>query len=187
MYSVIAKFREKFDGPQPMSAGVFGLFASPDAILKAAEAAKIAGYTKFDCLTPFPVHGLDDAMGLKRSRLPWITFICALAGAFFGFGLQTWMHSSMWLHNIGGKPLFSWPAYIPVTFELMVLLGAHLTVAAFWILNRFPNPRPKILHPEITQDKFALWIPANSANYDEGKVKEFISVLGATTVEAVKE
>lgn len=180
-------FREKFSGPQPMKGGVFGLFNTPEEIMEAAEAAKNSKYTRYDCLTPFPLHGLDDAMGVKRSKLPWVTLVCGLAGGTLGFALQTWNHISLWPLNIAGKPLFSWPAYVPITFELTILFAAHLTVAAFWILNRFPNTKPKILHPDITSDKFALWIPDNSNHYNEEEVVHFIKELGASKVEVVKE
>lgn len=185
--SMLEKFREKMNGPAPVKGGVFGLFSTPGEIMKAAEACKNSQYRGYDCYTPFPVHGLDDAMGLKRSRLPYVTFFCGIAGATIGFGWQAWMHSSLYLLNIGGKPLFSWPAYIPITFEMTVLLGAHLMVAAFWIVNRFPNTKPKILHPGLTSDKFGLFIPTESPHYNEEEVVHFIKELGASEVNVIKE
>ena len=101
--------------------GLLAEFTTPAVLYRACESVRDAGYTRWDAHTPFPVHGLDRAMGLKRSKLPWIVFVLAMGGAAGGFALQTWVHSVAYPSVISGKPFFAWPAYIPVTFELGVL------------------------------------------------------------------
>lgn len=183
---LIEKFRTVLAGPKPVTGGVLGVFDTPEEILKAAEQVKQSKYNEFDCYTPFPVHGLDDAMGLRRSRLPWVTLICGLIGGTAGFTMQYWSHAILWPINYAGKPLFAWPAYVPITFETTVLFAAHLTVAAFWILNRFPNGKPKILHPRLTHDKYGVYISQTSNHYEEDEVVQFIKSIGAKEVNIIK-
>jgi len=87
--------------------------------------------------------------------------------------------------NIGGKPTYSWPAMVPICFELTVLFGGHTTVAGLLLLSKIPKPSRKVLHPDITNDKFALWIPSDSQDYSEEGVKEFLSGLGAGEITSV--
>lgn len=176
-------------------AGVFGLFDTPEQISAAARATRDKGYTNFDCLTPFPVHGLEFDMGLKRSKVPYITFIMGITGTLNGFFLMFLVHEQVifsslplleYLNsyplNIGGKPTFAWPAMIPIMFELTVLLGGHATFFSMILLSRLYKPFREPLHPEITNDKFCLWIPTDSENYDEEGVKAHLSELGATEI-----
>ena len=179
--------------------GVFGLFSSPEKISKAARAARDKGYTNFDCLTPFPVHGLEFDMGLTRSKLPYITFFAGLTGFLLAFFLQFLAHEQfIWTSflqafpnlnsyplNIAGKPTYSWPAMVPILFELTVLLGGHTTVFGLILLAKLYRPGRKALHPDITNDRFCLWIPSDSAGYDEGEVKKFLADLGAGEITSV--
>ncbi|MCR9144951.1 MAG: DUF3341 domain-containing protein [bacterium] len=181
--------------------GIYGLFDTPEKISKAAKATFAKGYTNFDCLTPFPVHGLEFDMGLKRSKIPWITFFAGLTGLAIAFGLQLVVHEQVlprifpyfdgfpnfrsYPLNIGGKPTFAWPAMVPILFELTVLVGGHTTVAGLILLAGMYNPFRKPLHPEITNDQFCLWIPADSANYDEAGVAAFMKELGAAEITKV--
>ncbi|HMU82994.1 MAG TPA: DUF3341 domain-containing protein [Leptospiraceae bacterium] len=175
--------------------GVFGLFDTPEKIKKAAKAAHEKGYTGFDCFTPFPVHGLEFDMGLKRSKIPYVTFFMGMCGTLTAFFLQFGVHEQIstipymnsYPLNIGGKPTFSWPAMVPICFELTVLFGGQCTAATLLLLSKLPRPFRKPLHKEITNDKFALWIPAHSAGYAEEDVKSFLSSIGAASVTAVDE
>ncbi|MCB1173642.1 MAG: DUF3341 domain-containing protein [Leptospiraceae bacterium] len=183
--------------------GVYGLFRTPEDISKAAKESHVRGYTNFDCLTPFPVHGLEFDMGLGRSKVPYITFFAGLTGLCIAFFLQLNVHEQiippLWSYldglpnlrsypiNIGGKPSFSWPAMVPILFELTVLIGGHTTVAGLILLAKMYRPFRKILHPEITNDRFCLWIPTDSANYDEGQVISFMQSIGAEEIAKVKE
>ena len=100
--------------------GILAEFATPTDLYHACERVRDAGFTRWDAHTPFPVHGLEKAMGLRRSPLPWIVLVMGLTGAALGFGLQWWVHASAYPLVISGKPFFSWPAFIPITFELAV-------------------------------------------------------------------
>lgn len=183
------------------TAGIYGLFDTPEKISKAAKATHAKGYTNFDCLTPFPVHGLEFDMGLKRSKIPWITFFAGLTGLTLAFTIQLVVHEQIippvfsyfdgypnfrsYPLNIGGKPTFAWPAMVPILFELTVLLGGHTTVAGLFMLSGLYKPFRKPLHPDITNDKFCLWIPTDSANYDEAGVAAFMKELGAADITKV--
>src|SRR5688572_5250737 len=103
---------------QLKNGGLAGIWSDEHSVLKAAEAVKKAGFTKFDAITPFPVHGMDAAMGLKPSFLPWVTFVFGSLGCFLALLFQWYVAAWDWPLNIGGKPFFSLPAFIPVTFEL---------------------------------------------------------------------
>src|SRR5687768_110553 len=108
-------------------AKVFGLLAEfPDtaALLHAAEKLRDAGYKKFDCHSPFPIHGMDKAMGLKQSPLGWIVLVCGATGLISALGLQWWASAVAYPLIISGKPLFSHQAFVPITFEVTVLLSA---------------------------------------------------------------
>ncbi len=183
--------------------GIYCLFDTPEKMSKAAKATHARGYTNFDCLTPFPVHGLEFDMGLTRSKIPYITFFAGLTGLAIAFGLQTIVHENIierpeflafldgypniWSYplNIGGKPTFAWPAMVPILFELTVLIGGHTTVAGLILLAKMYKPFRGVLHPDITNDKFALWIPADSAHYDEAGVAAFMKELGADNITKV--
>ena len=115
--------------------GMIGLFDDPDSLITAAEAARDAGYTKWDCHTPYPVHGLDDAMGLKPSPMPYITLIAGFIGAGLAMYMMYWMSAVDYPIRIGGKEYFSWPAFIPITFEGFVLFAAPATFGTYATLS----------------------------------------------------
>lgn len=165
--------------------GIVGFFKDDDALLAAAKKTYAAGYRNFDTLTPFPIHGMDAAMGLKPSFIPWFTFISGLIGCAFGLGMQWWTHSVSWALNIGGKPLFSLPAYIPIIFETTVLFGALITVGGMFYVCGLPRINPPIIDPDITCHKFALFIPETDKGYD--KAQDFLKSLGASDVRKVAE
>src|SRR4051812_8890453 len=104
--------------------GVVGEYLEPAAVLAAAHAARKAGYVSMDAFTPFPVEGLAEAVGLRRNGVPPIVLICALLGATTGYLLQAYSAVYDYPLNVGGRPLHSWPAFIPITFELAVLFAA---------------------------------------------------------------
>lgn len=112
-----------------------------------------------DFYTPFPVHGLDDLLGITRSRLPYVTFVAGFIGLAFAMAFQVWTSSVDWPINVGGKPMLSIPAFIPIAFELMVLFGALSTVAAFFYVSKlFPSKEVKLLHQRQLDDKFLVLI-----------------------------
>src|SRR6185436_1359320 len=130
--------------------GVLAAFASARDLYHACERVRDAGYTRWDAHSPFPVHGLDGAMGLGRSRLPFVTLVFGLSGALGGFILQMWANGVAYPLMISGKPLFNWQPYIPITFELGVLLAALSTVGALFAFTQLPM----LFHPLFNSRAF---------------------------------
>lgn len=169
--------------------GVLAEFATPAALYAACEAVRDAGYTRWDAHTPFPIHGLDRAMGLRTSRLPWISLVLALGGAATGIGLQGWVSTIAYPLVVSGKPFFSWPAFVPVTFELAVLGGAFGAVFGMFALNQLPT----LYHPlfgsarfeRASDDGFFLSIESWDPQFDPNRTAAFLGGLGATHVESV--
>lgn len=147
---------------------LLAIYDCEEKLLKSAEKARDKNVEMYDVYTPFPVHGLDDAMGIKRSFLPYVTFLAGAAGLTLALGFQIWTSAFSWPTIIGGKPFISLPAFIPITFELTVLFAAHTTVAAFLIYNKlFPGKKPVIMHEEQTCNKFVIAIEKEKANVDD--------------------
>ncbi len=138
--------------------GVVGIFSSGDTLVKAAEKVRDGQYVHFDAFTPFPIHGLEDAMGLKRSFLPYVTFGAGITGVTIGLAMQILTSAVNWPINVGGKPMVSLPAFIPVAFELTILLAGLATAFTMLFWNRLPNLNPTIIAESITNDRFALFI-----------------------------
>jgi hypothetical protein len=165
---------------------VVGYYFSPEDILEAARRTKERNFKNFDTFTPFPVHGMDQAMGLKRSWLPYVAFMAAGMGFTGGAMLQIWTHSFSWRINVGGKPFFAWPAYLPVTFETTILATGLITTATMFLLAlRLPNFNKKIFHPDLTSHRFALAIEVN--NQEEAQaVQQFMREIHAQEIEVVE-
>ena len=151
----------------PVVAGVVGFFDTPKTLTKATQATRDAKWERFDAYSPFPVHGLEHAQGIQRSWLPYITIIFGLAGFCCAFGLEYWTSAVSWPINIGGKPFNSWPAFVPVMFELTILLAALSTVAFMLIANGLPNITKRAFDPGITRDRFAVLIESVAESDDE--------------------
>jgi hypothetical protein len=171
--------------------GVLAEFDTPATLYTACEGVRDAGYRRWDAHTPFPVHGLDKAMGLRPTILPWIVFVMGLAGASGGFLLQWWVHNSEYPLIISGKPFFAWQAFIPITFELMVLFAALGAVFGMFALNRLPTYYHSLFRSErferVTDDKFFIAIEARDPKFDAGSAEELLRELGATHVEQVED
>lgn len=170
------------------TAGVIGVFGNEHDVLKAATAArKEKQYKKYDVFTPYPVHGMDDAMGIKRSFLPWVTLFGGITGLATAAGLEIWTSAIDWPLNVGGKPLISLPAFIPIFFELTVLLAGLSTVAALFAVCRLPTLKPRILHPRITNDKFVIFIPSTESGFSESDATQFLTKFKPEEVTTVRE
>ncbi len=169
--------------------GALAEFSTPAELYDACEAVRDAGYTRWDAHTPFPIHGLERAMGLKASRLPWIVLILALGGAAAGMGLQGWVSTTAYPLVISGKPLFSWPAFVPVTFELAVLGGALGAVFGMFAMNQLPTwYHPlfgKTSFERASDDGFFLSIESWDPKFDAHSTVELLERLGAKQVELV--
>lgn len=169
---------------------VAALFDTPDEITRAVKETYSAGYTKYDVNTPYPVHGLEKAMKLKPSLLGLITFIIGVGGATFAILFMSWVTIVDYPLVIGGKPFFSWPAFVPITFEVTVLSASVGTVVAMIALFfRFPhNSHP--LHDtnymkKVSSDKFGINIVAIDPLFDVDKIKEFFGRIGGKEIEVI--
>ncbi len=170
--------------------GLLAEFTSPKALLAAADKVRSAGYRQFDCHSPFPIHGMDEAMGLERSPLGLIVGGLAALGATMGMGLQWWVSTVEYPLVIAGKPFFSWQAYIIITFALLVLFGAFGAVFGMLRLNRLP----RLHHPLFESDNFAkvttggffLSLESADEQFDEGSARELLESTGAVTIEVIK-
>lgn len=168
--------------------GVLGHFYEPDDALAAAEKVRNAGWTHFDFLTPFPVHGMDAAMGLKTSWIPYATGILALCGIVFAQGLENYVMVWDWPMNFGGKPYAAWPSFIPITFEAMVFwaaLGSAVIAIVAGKRQTIPQPPPMLVSTGATLDRFALWISATDPQWDAAEAERFVRSLGADGVRLV--
>lgn len=167
--------------------GVAGIWLDDHELVKAAGKVRDAGYTKFDAVVPFPVHGLEEAIGIRRSWIPYVTFGMGLFGAICGLLLQYWTSAIDFPINVGGKPFFSAPAFIPVTFELTILFAALSSVATLIVVCGLPKVDPPIIDPDLTSHKFALFIPETEAGYDPAKAEQLLKSLGAAEVKRIAE
>jgi hypothetical protein len=148
--------------------GVVGFFDDAESLISAMRSLKQANYASIDAFTPYPVHGLEEAQGLARSPLPYVTFGAGLTGFCCAFMFEYWTSAVDWPLNVGGKPFNSWPAFVPIMFELTVLFAGLATVGAMFFLNGLPNTKRKAFDSSITRDRFALWIesPKGPVNDD---------------------
>jgi len=170
------------------TSGVLGDFYLPDDARAAAEKVRAAGWTHFDFLTPFPVHGMEEAMGQQRSWVPWATGALALFGILFAQGLQNYVMVWDWPMNFGGKPHASWPAFVPITFELMVLfaaIGSAIIAIAAGKKDTVPQPPPMLVKTGATLDRFVLWISATDPRWQADEAQRFVRSLGADDVRLV--
>ena len=166
-------------------------FKNPSDLLHAAELIKEEGYIDFDCYTPFPVHGLDDAMGLSRSIVGYIVGIGCVIGASAGIGLQYWASAIEYPMIISGKPFFSWQAYMIITFVLMVLGGALASLLGMFHLNRMPTYNHPLFNSKIfekaTDDCFFISIESRDPLFDEKNTIGFLESIGGKDIEVVEE
>jgi Alternative complex III, ActD subunit len=164
---------------------VSAYFLDEEDLLKGIKKMKDNDVNIIDAFTPFPVHGLDKALGIRRSWLPRVGFIGGAIGAFSGFFFQKWVFTVGYQMNIGGKPFFSIPSFIPITFECTVLFAAFFMVFAFLFRSKLGlGAENKIYDLKITDDHFVV-----VAGFEEDKSKpvvEKMKAAGATIIE-VKE
>lgn len=171
--------------------GVAGQFDSPESLLTAARALSGDGYTRMDAFTPFPVHGLDKALGLGRSRLGYLVFGGGMVGAASALLLQWWTGAVDYPLVIGGKPLFAFEFSIPITFELTVLLASFAAVLGMLAANGLPRLSHPVFRAEtfkrVTDDGFVLLIESRDPKFDAAACSERMSSLGAVRTEIVEE
>jgi Protein of unknown function (DUF3341) len=171
--------------------GVMGEFSTPEDLLAATKKAREAGYKHVEAYTPFPVEGLSEAVGFRWTAVPLITLIGGIGGGLTGFGLQYWVAAISYPLNIGGRPYNSWPAFIPVTFELTVLGASIFAVFGMLALNKLPQPYHPVFNVErfsqASTDKFFLCIEARDPKFDLTETARFLQSLHAQHVNEVKD
>lgn len=169
--------------------GALARFGSPRDLYHACEHVRDAGYTRWDAHSPFPVHGLEKAMGLRPSKLPWLVLVAGLSGAGGAMLLQWWVHTTAYPLVISGKPFFSWPAFVPVTFEVGVLFAALAAVFGMLGINQLPM----LFHPlfrsksfeSFSDDGFFISIESWDPRFDAERTVEFLRKIGASEVELI--
>ncbi|MCS7176593.1 MAG: DUF3341 domain-containing protein [Candidatus Kapabacteria bacterium] len=174
--------------PKPLA--VMGNYKDPDALLQAVVEIRKAGYRHFEVYTPYPIHGLEQAMGLQRSRLSYISLFGGLAGLGTALLLQWWTGAVDYPLNIGGKPFFAWEFSVPVNFELTVLFTAFATVIGFLWLCRLPRWYSDYQHDAgfraATDDTFVVSIESRDPLFSIEETRALLERLGAESVRLVE-
>ncbi len=171
--------------------GVMAEFDSTEQLIEAVAKTNAAGYRHVHAYTPFPVEGLAEALGFRRSNVPLLTLIGGLLGGGGGFAMQYWMSAISYPENIGGRPLNSWPAFIPVAFECAVLGAALFAVLGMLALNKLPQPHHPVFNAPrfalASNDRFFLCIEARDPKFDRVQVAQFMESLKAHDVTEVPD
>ncbi|HZO87624.1 MAG TPA: DUF3341 domain-containing protein [Chthonomonadaceae bacterium] len=172
---------------------IFGLvaeFREPEEIVEAAKHAREAGYRQMDAYTPFPVHGLSEALDFEDNRVPWIIFLSGLSGAILGYLMQVFISVVDFPLNVGGRPYHSWPAFVPVTFECTILLASFGATIGMLALNGLPRPYHPIFNAPrfelASQDRFFLCIEATDPKFDRERTEQFLEGLHPVSVSEVE-
>src|ERR1022692_878989 len=171
--------------------GVIAEFTTPAGIMHAAEKVRDAGFTRWDVFTPFPVHGMDHAMGLKNSKVGWFAFLAGVTGYTTGMLMIWYMNSFDYPIVIGGKPMFSPFAAFPPSYELTILFGAFGSLGGMLFLNRLPrlhHPLPKNRRFALaTHDRFFVVIETSDAKFSDYETRRLLESLGSRHIEWVEE
>jgi len=176
---------------EPKTYGVVAEFDSPGQQLDAARKTREAGYRQIEAYTPFPLHGLSDAVGFKDEKVPWIVFLGGIVGGSCGYLLQFYTSVIDYPLNVGGKGLNSIPMFFPVTYECTILFASFGAFLGMLALNKLPQPYHGAFNTpnfeRASQDKFFLAVEANDKQFDEVETKRFMETMDANNVSLVKE
>jgi hypothetical protein len=175
----------------PRLYGLLAEFDTPEQLVRATRRAYNAGYRTLDAYAPFPVDGLSDALGFRPKAVPLIGLFGGMFGVFLGYGMQFFIHTISLPVNVGGRPLNSWPSFIPVTFEMGVLFSALSLLFGLFILNGHPEPYHPVFNVEAfgraTRDRFFLCIEARDPRFDAAATRQLLGDLDAREVSDVME
>ena len=170
--------------------GIMAEFDNPSDLVAAARRSHEAGYRRINGYSPYPIEELSEAIGFTKTSLPLIVFIGGVLGGLAGFGMQYYMEVIDYPLNVGGKPFNSWPAFIPITFECVVLAAAFSAVLGMLILNKLPQPYHPVFNvPNFamaTRDRFFLAVEANDPKFEHEKVVGLLRSLNALEVSDVE-
>jgi hypothetical protein len=171
--------------------GLLAEFENPQLLLDAAHEVRKAGYTDADAFSPFPIHGLAEALGFKDRRISKFVLAGGITGALAGYGLEYWTSVIDWPMNIGGRPYHSWVSSIPPAFETTILFAAFTAGITMIALNGLPLPYHPVFHSDrfsrASQDKFFIVIEAKDAKFRLDDTRAFLTGLGASAVETLDE
>jgi hypothetical protein len=171
--------------------GLMAEFGSATDLVEAAKTTHRSGYNDIEAYSPFPVHGLSEAVGFKKDWVPLIVLIGGLMGACTGYGLQYWVSAITYPVNIGGRPLNSWPSFIIITFELTVLFAGLSAMIGMLILNDLPRPYHPVFNvPQFeraSQDRFFLCVFAADPKFDVSQTRRFLESLKPISIAEVPE
>jgi hypothetical protein len=166
--------------------GIMGEFDNPEDLLEATRRARAQGYQHMDAYSPFPVEGLAEVLDFHRTRLPLLVLLGGLSGGIGGYFLQYWIAAIDYPLNVGGRPFNSWPAFIPVTFELTILLAALVAVFGMLALNGLPMPYHPVFNvpsfERATRNGFFLCIEATDPGFDRDEIRRFLESVKAREV-----
>lgn len=167
--------------PRTAIYGLLAEFQTPEAILQATRRAREAGYKDIDAFAPYPVEGLGEELGLKHTRMPFVVLLAGITGAVVGFFMQYYSMSVNYPFNVGGRPTNSWPVFIPITFELLVLVAGFAALIGMLFLNGLPRPHHPLFNvPQFaraSQDRFFLCIEATDGRFDRNATRDFLAGL----------
>jgi hypothetical protein len=176
--------------PRSTIYGVIAEFDTPTAVVAAARRAYEEGYRRMDAFTPFPIEELTEAIGFRHTKLPLLVLIGGIVGALTGYGLQYWASVIYYPLNVGGRPLHSWPSFIPVTFEMTILVAALTAVLGMLALNGLPEPYHPVFNTPgfdlASRNHFFLVIEARDPRFDLEKTRAFLSSLDPQEVTDVE-
>lgn len=171
--------------------GILAEFDTPTQLVDAARQVRDAGYTKTDAFSPFPLHEIDEALGIKRSILPYLVFCGAVTGLLTGIALQVFVHYIDYPMNIGGRPYISVPSFVPPSYELTILFAGFTAVFGMLFLNGLPRPYHPVFNVErfalATREKFFLIIESEDPKFDYEETKSFMESLNPQEVFDVDE
>ncbi len=159
-----------------------GIWADEKEFISAIKELKTKGHKGFSAITPFPVHGLEELLEIKRSWIPWVTFVFGLSGCLFGLWFTWWTSAVNWPLIIGGKPFWSLPAFIPVIFECTILFSALSSVAALLVVCGLPAVDPPVLDKNLTSHKFAVFFKLSDKKCSTDELKNLLKSLSAEQV-----
>jgi len=173
----------------PTLYGLMAEFETPTALVAAAERARLEGYRNMDAYSPIPIEELNEALGLRRTRLPRRVLAGGVCGGLAGYGLEYWSQVIAYPMNVGGRPYHSWPHFIPVTFETTVLGAALCAFVGMWALNRLPMPYHPVFNvpafARASRDRFFLCIEATDPRFDRHATAKFLEGLHPVGVSEV--